>query len=76
MIVKVAIFLLGVIVGVVSVMVISVLVVDSMNHKKTLTKEEWKMGIHPDYAGGSGSALVAYAAAAVVTVLVLYIVLR
>lgn len=57
-------------------MVISVLMVDSMNHKKTLTKEEWKMGIHPDYAGGSGSALVAYAAAAVVTVLVIYIVLR
>ena len=43
MIKMIVIFFLGVITGAVGLMVISCLWVDSMNHKRELTKEEWKM---------------------------------
>ena len=49
MLMYMVIFFLGMMAGAVGVMVISCLMVDSMNKKKReLTKEEWKMGIHPD----------------------------
>ena len=68
MIMKIVIFLLGVIAGAVGVMVISCLMVDRMNgvNKRELTKEEWKMGIHPDHVDDGGLYLVAYMVTAVV----------
>ena len=67
MITKVVIFFLGVIAGAVGVMVLSVLMVDGMNRKKKeLTKEEWKMGIHPDRPDDGGLYVVAYMVTAVV----------
>lgn len=66
MVMYVVIFFLGVMAGAVGVMVISCLVVDSMNkRKRELTKEEWKMGIHPDHVDG-GLYVVAYMVTAVI----------
>lgn len=62
----IAVFLLGIVVGAVGIMGISCLVVDSMNHKRELTKEEWKMGIHPDHMHGGGFIVLIYMGAAVV----------
>lgn len=66
MIKMIVIFFLGVITGAVGLMVISCLWVDSMNHKRELTKEEWKMGIHPDRQMDGGLYVVAYMVTAVV----------
>jgi len=52
-----AVFVIGVLVGAVGVMTISCLVVESMNRDRELTKEEWKMGIHPDHVD-SGAAFI------------------
>lgn len=55
----VAVFILGVITGAVGIMILSCLIVEHMRQKKELTKEEWKMGIYPDYPGaGSGVAYI------------------
>lgn len=55
----IAVFVLGVITGAVGIMILSCLMVEHMRQKKELTKEEWKMGIHPDYSGtGSGVAYI------------------
>lgn len=55
----IAVFILGVIIGAVGIMILSCLMVEHMRQKKELTKEEWKMGIHPDYFGtGSGVAYI------------------
>lgn len=40
--------LCGLLTGVVGLIVVAVLVVDSMKVKRPLTKAEWKMGLHPD----------------------------
>lgn len=66
MLMYMVIFFLGMMAGAVGVMVISCLVVDSMNkRKRELTKEEWKMGIHPDHVDG-GLYVVAYMVTAVI----------
>ena len=55
----IAVFILGVIIGAVGIMIFSCLMVEHMRQKRELTKEEWKMGIHPDYSGtGSGVAYI------------------
>ena len=70
-----AVFLLGVIVGAVGIMVVSCLWVDSMRHKRELTKEEWKMGLRQEDVG-SGAAPAVYVVAFMVTLgLLLYVVI-
>lgn len=55
----IAVFILGIIIGSVGIMILSCLMVEHMRQKKELTKEEWKMGIHPDYSStGSGVAYI------------------
>ena len=41
-------FLCGLLTGIVGLMMVTVLAVDSMKKKRPLTKAEWKMGLHPD----------------------------
>lgn len=73
---SIGMFLLGMLIGAVSIIILCVLLVDSMNHKKELTKEEWKIGLHLDQAGRNGSALVVYTITVIVTILLFYVVLR
>lgn len=61
----IAVFILGVIIGAVGIMILSCLMVEHMRQKKELTKEEWKMGIHPDYSGTGSS--VAYIIGVILT---------
>ena len=75
MLMYIAVYVLGVITGAVGIMVVSCLWVDHMRSKRELTKEEWKMGIHPDYASGSGAGAVYFLAVIVTLGLLLYIVL-
>ena len=71
----VAVFLLGVIAGAVGIMIVSCVWVDSMRNKRELTKEEWKMGLHPDDVG-SGAVPAVYVVAFMVTLgLLLYVVI-
>lgn len=57
MLMYIAVYVLGVITGAVGIMIVSCLWVDHMRSKRELTKEEWKMGIHPDYAGSGAGAV-------------------
>lgn len=74
MLMYIAVYVLGVITGAVGIMVVSCLWVDHMRGKRELTKEEWKMGIHPDYAG-SGAGAVYIIAVTVTLGVLLYIIL-
>ena len=70
----IAVFMLGVIIGAVGIMILSCLMVERMRQKRELTKEEWKMGIHPDYSGASSG--VAYIIGVILTLgLALFIIL-
>ena len=70
----IAVFMLGVIIGAVGIMILSCLMVERMRQKRELTKEEWKMGIHPDYSGADSG--VAYIIGVILTLgLALFIIL-